>query len=110
MSGIADLSKVRNPQARTAQSGPSKSTPWPRTVRTDEGSCGFVRRVSEKCGEKVGPKTDVDPFSLTDVQRILATVRADYKQYFVRYAHPLVLNCHKVVRTSRTQLTGPRQT
>ena len=28
-------------------------------------------------------KTDVDPFSLTDVQRILATVRADYKQYFV---------------------------
>lgn len=28
-------------------------------------------------------RTDVDPFSLTDVQRILATVRADYKQYFV---------------------------
>ena len=28
-------------------------------------------------------KTDVDPFSLTDVQRILATVRVDYKQYFV---------------------------
>ena len=28
-------------------------------------------------------KTDVDPFSLTDVQRIMATVRADYKQYFV---------------------------
>lgn len=28
-------------------------------------------------------KTDVDPFSLTDVQRILATVRADYKWYFV---------------------------
>ena len=28
-------------------------------------------------------KTDVDPFSLTEVQRILATVRADYKQYFV---------------------------
>lgn len=28
-------------------------------------------------------KTDVDPFNLTDVQRILATVRSDYKQYFV---------------------------
>lgn len=28
-------------------------------------------------------KTDVDPFSLTDVQRILATVRADYKWYLV---------------------------
>ena len=28
-------------------------------------------------------KTDVNPFSLTDVQRILATVRVDYKQYFV---------------------------
>lgn len=28
-------------------------------------------------------RTDVDPFNLTDVQRILATVRADYKQYFV---------------------------
>jgi len=28
-------------------------------------------------------RTDVDPFSLTDVQRIFATVRADYKWYFV---------------------------
>ena len=28
-------------------------------------------------------KTDVSPFSLTDVQRIIATVRADYKQYFI---------------------------
>jgi integrase len=28
-------------------------------------------------------KTDVDPFNLIDVQRILATVRSDYKQYFV---------------------------
>ena len=28
-------------------------------------------------------KTDVDPFNLTDVQRILATVRSDYQQYFV---------------------------
>ena len=28
-------------------------------------------------------KTDVSPFSLTDVQRILATVRADYKNYFI---------------------------
>jgi integrase len=28
-------------------------------------------------------KTDVNPFSLTDVQRIFATVRSDYKQYFV---------------------------
>ena len=28
-------------------------------------------------------RTDVDPFNLTDVQRILATVRADYKHYFV---------------------------
>lgn len=28
-------------------------------------------------------KTDVNPFSLTDVQRILATVRVDYKQYLV---------------------------
>ena len=28
-------------------------------------------------------KTDVDPFSLVDVQRILATVRPDYKDYFV---------------------------
>ena len=28
-------------------------------------------------------KTDVSPFSLTDVQRILATVRPDYKNYFV---------------------------
>ena len=28
-------------------------------------------------------KTDVAPFSLTDVQRILGTVRIDYKQYFV---------------------------
>ena len=28
------------------------------------------------------PKTDVDPFNLTDVQRILATCRADYKNYF----------------------------
>lgn len=28
------------------------------------------------------PKTDVDPFSLVDVQRILHTVRADYKNYF----------------------------
>ncbi len=27
-------------------------------------------------------KTDVDPFSLVDVQRILATVRVDYKHYF----------------------------
>ena len=27
-------------------------------------------------------KTDVDPFSLIDVQRILATVRPDYKNYF----------------------------
>jgi integrase len=27
-------------------------------------------------------KTDVDPFNLTDVQRIMATVRADYKHYF----------------------------
>ena len=27
-------------------------------------------------------KTDVDPFNLTDVQRIIATVRADYKNYF----------------------------
>jgi len=28
------------------------------------------------------PRVDVDPFSLVDVQRILATVRADYKDYF----------------------------
>ncbi|MEO8388010.1 tyrosine-type recombinase/integrase [Polaromonas sp.] len=28
-------------------------------------------------------RTDVDPFSLTDVQRIMATVRVDYKQYFI---------------------------
>lgn len=28
-------------------------------------------------------KTDVDPFSLDDVQRILATVRADYRNYFM---------------------------
>lgn len=28
-------------------------------------------------------RTDVDPFSLTEVQNILATVRADYKNYFV---------------------------
>lgn len=28
------------------------------------------------------PRVDVDPFSLDDVQRILATVRADYKDYF----------------------------
>ena len=28
-------------------------------------------------------RTDVDPFSLTEVQSILATVRADYKNYFV---------------------------
>lgn len=28
-------------------------------------------------------KTDVDPFSLVDVQRILATVRPDYRNYFV---------------------------
>lgn len=28
-------------------------------------------------------KTDVDPFSLVDVQRILATVRSDFKDYFV---------------------------
>lgn len=28
-------------------------------------------------------KTDVNPFSLSDVQRILATVRPDYKNYFV---------------------------
>ena len=28
-------------------------------------------------------KTDVDPFNLTDVQRIFATVRPDYKNYFV---------------------------
>lgn len=28
------------------------------------------------------PKVDVDPFSLVDVQRILHTVRADYKNYF----------------------------
>jgi len=28
------------------------------------------------------PRVDVDPFSLIDVQRILATVRADYKDYF----------------------------
>lgn len=28
-------------------------------------------------------KTDVDPFSLVDVQRILGTVRPDYKDYFV---------------------------
>jgi integrase len=28
-------------------------------------------------------KTDVDPFSLTDVQRIIATGRADYRNYFV---------------------------
>ena len=28
-------------------------------------------------------KTDVDPFSLVDVQRILATVRPDYRDYFV---------------------------
>ena len=28
------------------------------------------------------PKTDVDPFNLTEVQRILATCRADYKNYF----------------------------
>ena len=28
-------------------------------------------------------KTDVDPFSLVDVQRVLATVRPDYKDYFV---------------------------
>lgn len=27
-------------------------------------------------------KTDVDPFNLVDVQRIIATVRADYKNYF----------------------------
>ena len=27
-------------------------------------------------------KTDVEPFSFTEVQRILATVRADYKNYF----------------------------
>jgi integrase len=27
-------------------------------------------------------RTDVDPFSLVDVQRILATVRADFKNYF----------------------------
>eukprot|EP01041_Mallomonas_annulata_P029813 gene29813-51861_t len=27
-------------------------------------------------------RVDVDPFSLVDVQRILATVRADYKDYF----------------------------
>lgn len=27
-------------------------------------------------------KTDVEPFSFSDVQRILATVRADYKNYF----------------------------
>jgi integrase len=27
-------------------------------------------------------KTDVEPFNLNDVQRILATVRADYKHYF----------------------------
>jgi integrase len=27
-------------------------------------------------------RTDVDPFSLVDVQRIIATVRADYKNYF----------------------------
>lgn len=28
------------------------------------------------------PRVDVDPFSLVDVQRILATVRPDYKDYF----------------------------
>lgn len=28
------------------------------------------------------PRVDVDPFSLVDVQRILATVRSDYKDYF----------------------------
>lgn len=28
-------------------------------------------------------KTDVDPFSLDDVQRIIATVRADYRDYFI---------------------------
>lgn len=28
-------------------------------------------------------KTDVDPFSLDDVQRIIANVRADYRNYFV---------------------------
>lgn len=29
------------------------------------------------------PRVDVDPFSLVDVQRILATVRSDYKDYFI---------------------------
>jgi integrase len=29
------------------------------------------------------PRTDVDPFSLVDVQRIIHTVRADFKNYFV---------------------------
>jgi integrase len=29
------------------------------------------------------PKTDVDPFSLTDVQRIVQAVRDDFKDYFV---------------------------
>lgn len=29
------------------------------------------------------PKTDVHPFSLVDVQRILATVRSDYTDYFI---------------------------
>jgi len=28
-------------------------------------------------------KTDVDPFTLTDVQNIISTVRADYKGYFI---------------------------
>ena len=61
MSRIADLSKVRSPQARTAQSGPSKSKTWPRTMQTVEGSCGFVRKDSEKCGEKVGPHPPPNP-------------------------------------------------
>lgn len=54
MSRIADLSKVRSPEALTVQSGPLKSKTWLRTMKTVEGSCGFMRKVSEKCGNKVG--------------------------------------------------------
>lgn len=57
---------------------------------------GLLRQIMSEAAERFGftspainikklkqPKTDVDPFSLVDVQRIIHAVRPDFKDYFV---------------------------
>lgn len=57
---------------------------------------GLLRQILGEAAERFGftspainikklkqPKTDVDPFNLTDVQRIIQTARPEFKDYFV---------------------------